>query len=136
METAETFYRFSPGIAPAERAAALYGRPQDAVAMVKAGKRPKSGVLAFARLNHARWIVDCPDPTCSGCQYAAESDRRFFCNYCYNAAAGGGWIDVIWPANREAIEEVLGERLDPRTQNWNPGESLVDLRLENVAGGV
>ena len=136
FETAETYYRHAPNLTPAERAPALYGSQSDAIAMVQAGRRPKSSAVAFARVNHSRWLVDCPDPTCGGCQYASKTDRRFFCHTCHNAAAGGGWVDVVWPRNAEVIERVLGERLDPRTRNWTPGETPESLRHENTLAGV
>jgi hypothetical protein len=136
FETAESFYRTLPGASPAERATVLHGRPQDVAAMVAAGrKKPSQALATRARVEHSRWLVDCPDPTCAGCQYASKDDPRFFCNYCHNAAAGG-WVTVVWPDDLDEIESTLAARPDPRTRNWSPGETAADLARENEAQGV
>lgn len=138
FETAESFYGAAPGVTPAERPTVLHGRPNDVAAMVAAGKKRTKGVVR-ARVEHSRWLVDCPDPSCRGCQYASREDRRFFCNYCHNGAVGGAWIRVSWPneAKTTQIEQVLAERPDPRTRNWFPDETVEALRSENalIGGG-
>jgi hypothetical protein len=90
--------------------------------------------VAHAEVNHGRWTVRCP--WCSGCQNASEEDHRFFCTECSNGAAGGKWIAVVWPADREEIELALGQRPHPDNRNWLPGETIADLWLENAAHGV
>lgn len=87
-------------------------------------------VAVAAYANHGRWVVECPD--CRGAQLASPSDPRFMCNCCGNVAAGGAWRPVIWPKNRDAIEEQLAAR-PPENRNWSPGESLAQLRRENEA---
>lgn len=84
-----------------------------------------------ARVNHGQWIVDCP--FCPSASMACATDHRFFCVNCLNAGAGGKWLAVIWPKNRDAIEAVLLERPNPHTRNWSMVETLQDLRAENAA---
>lgn len=136
FETAETYYQAAPGTTPAERAIVLHGRPPDAAAMVAAGRRQKAGITAAAFVNNSRWLVACPDLSCQGCQYASKTDPRFFCNYCHNAKVGGGWVDVTWPDDLDAIEKALAARLDPRTRNWTPGETVAALLAENEKEGA
>jgi hypothetical protein len=85
------------------------------------------------RLDHGRWVVDCPD--CSGAQLASESDLRFLCNYCGNAAVGGSWRRTVWPSSRDQIESAVQARPE-RHQSWHPTESVVDLVIENDANDV
>lgn len=91
----------------------------------------------FAYVNHGRWLVDCP--FCGSTQVAAKTDRRFLCagtGSCGNAPAGGAFVPVVWPKDTEAIEAVLVNRPDPNTRNWLPGETIKDLRRENVEHGI
>lgn len=87
-----------------------------------------------AEIRQGRWIVDCP--WCTSCQMASEEDHRFFCTHCSNGAVGGKWIGVIWPDDREEIEAVVGRRPNPKNRNFLPGETVVDLRAENLLYGV
>ena len=59
------------------------------------------------------------------CWYAGDGG-------CGNVQVGGAFVKVTWPKNADAIEVVLCERLDPSTRNWTPGESVADLKRENV----
>jgi hypothetical protein len=93
---------------------------------------PKASAV-HARANHGRWIVDCPD--CSNAQMACPSDHRFMCNECANALNGGFWRPVIWPKNRPEIDKLLMVR-PLANRNWDPGETVVLLKLENKANGV
>ena len=78
-------------------------------------------------VTHGRWIVRCG---CGGSQYACAIDRRFLCDRCRNAAAGGRWLAIQWPEDPNAIELALKPRL-PEHQNWLPGESVAQLYGEN-----
>lgn len=106
------------------------------------GPLPKLGqldttVTAFAYVNHGRWIVDCP--FCTSAQIAAKTDHRFLCagdGGCGNAQVGGAFVNVTWPKDTDKIEAVLCLRADPNTRNWLPGETVKDLRRENVEHGV
>lgn len=89
---------------------------------------------AFAFVNHGRWMVSCL--WCSSAQHASRTDRKFFCTECSNRAVGGHWIPVIWPDNTPDIETVLGFRVDARTRNWTPGETVEGLIAENASKGA
>ena len=90
-------------------------------------------VAAVARVYEGAWIVDCP---CGGAQYACRTDRRLFCPDCLNAAAGGAWVPVTWPAGVDAVEAALERRPVATTRNWRPPETVADLLAENAAKGV
>lgn len=89
----------------------------------------RSGVVVGtvdARVNHGRWIVDCPDPDCTCAVMVASDDLRFVCPVC-----AYGIFTVALPPEAEDIEKTLVERPVPATRNWSPGESVGDLRREN-----
>lgn len=89
-------------------------------------------IMAHCRLNHGRWIVNCP--FCASAELA-WSEGPFLCHECGNASAGGKLIEALWPPNREAIEKLVGAR--PRiNQNWEPGESEEMLEADNISHGV
>lgn len=88
-------------------------------------------VILQARVDHSRWIVDCPDPNCRGATMADIDDPRFYCFSCHNKAVGGDWLPVQFPAEREAIEKMLMERPAEGVRNWRPGETVADLVREN-----
>lgn len=90
--------------------------------------------VACPRVNHGRWIIDCP--------FCPSADRwqggdRFICSLCGNAAAGGRYVDVQPPPARlrTAIAGALAHR-PVEFRNWHPGETVADLVAENVAHGV
>ena len=79
--------------------------------------------------NHGRWIVECPD--CHDAQLAARDDLRYMCIQCANVGVGGKWRPVIWPKDAAAIEALLDARPMSHNRNWNPGETVKDLQLED-----
>ena len=83
-------------------------------------------------VNHGRWVVMCE---CGDAQLASADDPRFFCVSCLNERQGGKWRPVTWPKNRRVIEQVLRERFTENA-NWLPGESVEQLRTENIENGV
>jgi len=99
-----------------------------------------SGTVA-ARINHGRWIVDCP-----GCNSALVIDLGqlvFMCVECGNAANDGKWFAVTVPSNRKAIETELLKRpwngrnpAEAVNRNWEPGETLAALQQENTDHGI
>lgn len=93
---------------------------------------------AFARVSGSCWIVDCPDPACTGAEFANFADPRFFCCACRNAAWDHKPLKVVLPTakQRAEIDAVLAKRDDPHTRNWMPGETVADLKVENVTRGV
>ena len=93
-------------------------------------QRVNSRVKAIARVDHGRWLADCP--FCTGAEMVSKQDHRFFCHSCLNAEVNGDWIGVQFPSNVAAIEEVLLERANSTNRHWYPHESVEDLRKENA----
>lgn len=90
------------------------------------------GITAKARIEHGRWIVDCPFG-CNGAQFASKQTRLFFCVDClHSGKAEGRWIAVKFPDDIDAIEAELMLRPQPLTRNWFPHETLDDLRVERI----
>lgn len=81
-----------------------------------------------ARINHGRWIVDCP--ACPNAHLLPVDGNEFRCANC-----GSGPHDVNVPADRHDIEEALEPR-DVLNRNWQPGETVADLHAANVEHGV
>lgn len=95
-----------------------------------------AGIELVPRVNHGRWVVDCP--FCPGAQIASAQDPRFFCSDCFHAGtdAEGKWLRVSWPTQRtiDAVEDALIERTRRENRNWRPAdETTKDLRMENDA---
>ena len=96
---------------------------------------------AAARINHGRWLVDCP-----GCNSALVVDLPeavFMCVECGNAGNEGRWFAVTVPRNRAAIEAELLKRpwsgRNPASainRNWEPGETVATLKQENIDHGI
>jgi len=99
-------------------------------------KREARGSVV-ARIDHGRWVVDCPARRCCAAQVAAETDPRFFCHQCFNAGYDGAWLPVVWPdvGTRTEIETLLLLRPEPEQRNWRPGETVEMVRAENVEHG-
>lgn len=86
-----------------------------------------------ARVNHGRWITDCP--FCSGSEAVwLEEPSLFFCFSCQNKAVGGHLVRVVIPRNYIRIEDILLVR-HPINRNW-AGETLSTLKSENTRMGV
>ena len=85
-----------------------------------------------ARIEHARFIVDCPN--CNSAEYAFE-DNLFFCSQCLNSDIEGKSRKVKMPKDRKQIEGILGKRLI-KNRHWFPAETIEDLENENLKMGV
>lgn len=83
-----------------------------------------------ARANWSRWIVNCP--LCPSALTVHPGTERFDCPDCGIRTA------IVWPSEEmvAGIERLLSMRPDPSTRNWEPGETLIDLMVENGANGV
>lgn len=115
------------GVPDARGAEWIHHQLRSTSAPLSAATDPEAGVPAYA--NWGRWVVDCPD--CSNAQLACRTDRRFMCNECGNLSIGRLWRPVIWPSNVQAIENLLEGR-PKEFQNWNPGEQVATLAIDNL----
>jgi ribosomal protein L37AE/L43A len=86
-----------------------------------------------ARVNHGRWQTECP--FCLSAQHASSGDRLFYCANCMNAAAGHKTLRVTWPRDPAAIEAILAARPHARYRNWDPGETIRDLKRQDAEWG-
>ena len=86
---------------------------------------------AAARVNWSRWLVDCPEVSTHAMQMT-YGEPLFTCGTC------GAQAEVVWPPEEMAygIERLLLMRPDEANRNWHPGETLVDLMMENGAHGI
>lgn len=75
------------------------------------------------------WRAVCP--LCGGAQHASR-DEWFYCFYCRNEQAAGKLLPQVWPVNADVIERVLMFRPLPEYRSWAPGETITDLRRQDV----
>jgi len=86
-----------------------------------------------ARIDHARWIVDCPN--CNSAEYAFDNDL-FWCSECNNSdVTRVRMVRIPQGPRRELIEQLLSIR-KIKNRNWNSSESIQDLEEENKLDGV
>lgn len=98
---------------------------------------------ARARVNHGRWIADCPRRYCANAVKLTPGQATFHC-----AGEGGCQMvaSVEWPDDPDGIWQALLERPVPSTRNWYPpgyveavrlglphGQTPADLRAEQRA---
>lgn len=86
-----------------------------------------------ARLEHGRWVADCP--ACNGAEVVSRAAREFFCLSCGNAQNGGQPMRAVFPRDRAKIEAALEVRQAPN-QHWRPGDTVEELRAMNRAHGL
>jgi hypothetical protein len=110
-----------------QRNAARYGIALQSVAYV-------ADVPIEARINHGKWIADCPD--CNGAEFVFLEELFFMCAGCLNAGVGNKWRPVVVPTDRKSIEKVILARPLPQNRNWVPGETVAKLKAENVERGL
>lgn len=89
--------------------------------------------VAYAGVAKGRWVVRCPF-----CGYVEQRDSGdwLLCRACLNSGNGHLRIRVVWPAEREQIERLLANRRFSWTRNYSHGETLDDLRRENIEHGA
>lgn len=93
--------------------------------------------MVSAYVNHGRWLVDCPGCNTGWCvrpetpSLLLDARGRGF-----TECKCGRGVVVQFPNEMPAIDEVLGLREQPVHRNWRPGETVIDLRIENAAHGV
>ncbi len=102
-----------------------------------------------ARLNHGRWVVDCSADDCEAVlstdipRFAEDNSGtlslRCVCrdvSVCaHPSVLCGVPIDATFPPRRADIDRLLNLRPRPN-RNWSPGETLADLKRENLLHGV
>jgi hypothetical protein len=85
----------------------------------------ETGESIYARVNHGRWLADCP--VCRGAELVTEGEP-FLCGSC------GALGKVTWPKDTTKIETLLEVR--PRdNQNWD-FEPVKVLDAENKERGL
>lgn len=84
--------------------------------------------LLYARVNHGRWIADCPVSECNNAHIVSKEERLFLCNAC----GEGRWYIVGFPPEAKEIEALLVARAEIN-QNLDVGETIDDLDRENAA---
>lgn len=87
-----------------------------------------------AYVNCGRWVAECPEDKWA--VIVSSQTPLFFCGRCKNAAVGGRWRTVVFPADRVKIEYHLLKRQVSTNRNWYPDEKVTDLIRENAARGV
>ncbi|MFM9596685.1 hypothetical protein ACKI1O_45855, partial [Streptomyces scabiei] len=94
-------------VAPAERVFRWYEE------RVQRRVRPPDGYVigqkTYARINHNRWVADCP---CGSAQVVTPADPRMACTEC-----GYGWIVLVFPEDVAAVEASVAADL-PHLRNW------------------
>lgn len=85
----------------------------------------------YARVNHGRWIADCPD--CEGSECITADDPVFMCLSCGNKDVRGSLRPVLWPDadERSKLERILVLRRDIKTRNWTYDETVHKMMREN-----
>lgn len=91
-----------------------------------------------AYVNYGQWVAECPSG--DGGAIVASRTEPFMCPECWNAPWNGQWLEVVYPANKAAVEAVLlarpKVRNDYRTRNWVPSETVAGLQAENAERGL
>ena len=99
---------------------------------------------AAVYVNHGRWVVECP---ADDCRAAIDVSRPLGSGWascdcgdlsvCYHERIPCDHMILLdWPADLEAIVRILDAREDPCTRNWLPGETVEDLKAENLLHGM
>jgi hypothetical protein len=115
----------------------------------------------FSYMNNGRWLIHCPK--CDTALPAQESG--VICPRCHPGMLAKAYkmlpsgllrpvadVDLIqetliharslneeyfpeWPPDKAEIERILRLRPAAKHMNWHPGETLADLRLQNIQHG-
>lgn len=81
-----------------------------------------------ARHNWNDWKAECP-----ACPSAMTIPVGTTTVTCWDCGAVIG--PIVWPNDPAGIEAILSYRPDPNTRNWDPGQTLEELLLENAEAG-
>lgn len=85
---------------------------------------------ASVRGNWGRWVAECSTSWCTNAWMPQLYEPGWRCGVC------GLDTEIVWPPDPIAIEALLLMRVDPKTRNWEPGETLADLLAENIENGM
>lgn len=121
VRRAEDFYLPPPDqpatawdlVPPAERVLRWYEHRQQRRVRV-----PTATILGhrlFARINHGRWVADCP---CASAQVVTPTDPRLACPEC-----GAGWFTVTFPPDVAAAEAAVADEYPAEQNWWNPDDT-------------
>lgn len=72
------------------------------------------GQIGFARINHNRWVSDCP---CGSAQVVSPTDPRMACTEC-----GLGWRPLTFPEDPAAVEASIAHLLPHEKHWWHPND--------------
>jgi hypothetical protein len=87
----------------------------------------------YAYVNAGRWIVRCPD--CGSCEYIWPDSPLFLCSNCFNVTVNGQWRPVVIPKEKARIDDLLAWR-PIFNRNWEPEETIKQLKAENLGHGL
>lgn len=91
-------------------------------------------------LNHGRWVINCPSIDCGGAVLVLPWQTVAVCDcrdrsFCQHGPYCGTIIGLDWPADRAQIEATVSQR-SIVNRNWQPWETVDQLRGENAAHGL
>ncbi len=96
-----------------------------------------------ARIEHSRWITDCPAPGCGFAMIASKITPFFICWECGSVLNGMNWHRVDFPPDHVEIEAVLLLRPMAINRNWGSRQgvditfqTLEELEQENRDNGL
>lgn len=99
--------------------------------LIDVGRPFQSHAAVMARIDGGEWLIDCACGAGAALEPAWGGVARCF-------ACGAVHANVILPteADRLNIEHVVAARPHAKNRWWSPGETLLDLALENAERGV
>lgn len=80
-----------------------------------------TGKPVYARVEANRWIADCE---CRGAEVVTPADPAFFCLSCLNEGNRNRPRPVIFPDDKEDVEDALLARPEPETRNYTPADAV------------
>lgn len=99
-----------------------------------------SDLRATAYVSLGIWVAACPRPWCVHADHYGPgpttgrvgglTETTFHCFRC------GLACPADWPADVDDINLLLGARPQIETRNWEPGETVQDLFVENAVHGL
>ncbi len=91
-----------------------------------------------AYLNHGRWVVACAADDCRATLFAdrlaCECHDESVCDH--PAVPCGAPIVAVFPEGRGDIDRLMSRRPRRTNRNWAPGETVDQLKAENLLHGV